>query len=280
MGKRREIAQAIKSYGEIKNILEAMKNLALMETNKLQRSLATQQRVTTSMEAVAADFLQFYPEAKISGGKEQPIYILLGSERGFCGDFNETIKTAWETHSADEHRSPATTLTLGYRLATKFAKDPRIAITLDGASVMEEIDAVLTRLMEQLQQLIVNYSDDAIPQFIILAHHPANSGITLTKLPGQFEQRPVPFRHQPYLSMAPAQFYNEFIQYYLLSKLHEIFYNSLMAENLKRLQHMETAIQRIEQESTQRQLALNRLRQEEITEEIEVLLLSVDALRK
>ena len=58
--------------------------------------------------------------------------------------------------------------------------------------------------------------------------------------------------------------------------MHDVFYSSLMAENRRRLQHIESAMQRIEEKSNEMQRKYNMLRQEEITEEIEVIMLSID----
>ena len=62
--------------------------------------------------------------------------------------------------------------------------------------------------------------------------------------------------------------------------MHDVFYSSLMAENRRRLQHMEGAMQRMEERAGDLQRKYNLLRQEEITEEIEVIMLSSDALRR
>jgi F-type H+-transporting ATPase subunit gamma len=51
-----------------------------------------------------------------------------------------------------------------------------------------------------------------------------------------------------------------------------------MIENQMRLEHMEKAIQRLEKNEAQLRLNYNRIRQEEIIEEIEVILLSAEAL--
>jgi F-type H+-transporting ATPase subunit gamma len=58
--------------------------------------------------------------------------------------------------------------------------------------------------------------------------------------------------------------------------LHEIFYASLMAENQRRMQHLEGAIHRLHEKTDGFARRCRALRQEEITEEIEVILLSVE----
>ncbi|MBX3318973.1 MAG: F0F1 ATP synthase subunit gamma, partial [Nitrospira sp.] len=61
---------------------------------------------------------------------------------------------------------------------------------------------------------------------------------------------------------------------YLFSILHEIFYSALMAESRARLAHLEAALRRLEGNRAEMLRKRNLLRQEEITEEIEVLMLS------
>ncbi len=52
-----------------------------------------------------------------------------------------------------------------------------------------------------------------------------------------------------------------------------------MAENRKRHQQMDQAVQHLEKELLDLGKRMNALRQEEITEEIEVIMLSAEALR-
>jgi F-type H+-transporting ATPase subunit gamma len=63
------------------------------------------------------------------------------------------------------------------------------------------------------------------------------------------------------------------LDHYLYSVL-EIIYVSLMAENLKRVRHLEAAVRHLYEKSIALLRKSNALRQEEITEEIEVILLS------
>ena len=82
------------------------------------------------------------------------------------------------------------------------------------------------------------------------------------------------------LNLHPFAFATDLIDHHLFSLLHEVFYSSLMAENLRRFQHMDQSIQRLEKDMAELVLKRNGLRQEEITEEIEVIMLSAEALRR
>ncbi|HEU5409085.1 MAG TPA: hypothetical protein VFU48_15045, partial [Nitrospira sp.] len=84
MSQRRELDDRLHALRDINGILRAMKNLALMEEQKLTRFLATQRRVVDSIEAAAQDFFAFYPEAARQLGKGTSVWLVIGSERGFC----------------------------------------------------------------------------------------------------------------------------------------------------------------------------------------------------
>jgi len=96
MSRRRQVEERLRALCDIEDVLGAMKNLALMETRKLTRFLATQRRVVESIDAALADLLAFHPELRAGTSAAREAHLLLGSERGFCGDFNERIVTAAE----------------------------------------------------------------------------------------------------------------------------------------------------------------------------------------
>ena len=78
----------------------------------------------------------------------------------------------------------------------------------------------------------------------------------------------------PLLTLPPTVFFSQLIDLYLFSLLHAIFYSALMAESRARLAHLESSIRRLERDQTALLRRRNVLRQEEITEEIEMLMLS------
>lgn len=63
------------------------------------------------------------------------------------------------------------------------------------------------------------------------------------------------------------------MEQYLFATLHEIAYVSLMAENQRRLRHLDGAVRHLDEQSAVLARRSNSLRQEEIIEEIEVILL-------
>ncbi|MDX1656809.1 MAG: F0F1 ATP synthase subunit gamma, partial [Candidatus Competibacteraceae bacterium] len=78
----------------------------------------------------------------------------------------------------------------------------------------------------------------------------------------------------PRTHLPPRQLLQELADHYLFAALNELFHASLLAENQRRAEHLEGAFKRLEEQRDRLRRVDNRLRQEEITEEIEVLLLN------
>lgn len=277
-----QIQRRLGMLHDIGGIMSAMRNLALMETHKLARFLTFQHRVLMGIEACAADFLDHYPEFGYRPEVAPPsVIVAIGSQRGFCRDFNESLAQALQHHEQAEG-PPASLLVVGRRLATKLGRTPRMARIIDGPGVAEEVPTVLPRLMDALGELQAQQGHSGLLSVSVFAHRDGESELTLRTLlpaptPGPGGPR---FAYPPELNVAASTFFAELARHYLWAQLHDVFYSSLMAENRRRLQHMEGAVQRMEDKADELRRQYNLLRQEEITEEIEVILLSNEALRR
>ena len=267
-----ELSQRFTRLKEISGIMTAMKSLSLVETHKLARFIGHQRRMLANIEAAAADFLYFFPVAGTN--KTQPkIVLLIGSERGFCGNFNERILTAFGNLPSWD---PAPTLLLvGHRLGTKLEAHSGVVARLDGATVTEDVPAVLNRLMDALHTASRRISGDGAELYSLA--HDADGEPTFKRLLPLAPPPPPRLSHPPRLQLAPAGFFAELLDQYLLAVLYGLLYESLAAENRQRLAHMEHALDRLDESVARLALKRNALRQEKIVEEIEVILSSEQA---
>jgi F-type H+-transporting ATPase subunit gamma len=274
VSRRAELEQRLRRLSEITDIMTAMKTMALIETRKFARFMGHQQRLVESIEAAAADFLSFHPDFRPSEPNppgDGALLILIGSERGFCGDFNETVAAALSVFPEPGPRLIA----VGRRLAAKLEGHPRLLEWRDGPTVAEEVRPVLDGLLDRLHGL----SAGAAPwtRLSVLAHDSEGGVATHAVLPmAPPETRR--FAYPPRLNLDPAAFFAGLTEHYLIAKLPGLFYGSLMAENRRRLEHMERALNRMQVKIEDLGRRRNALRQEEITEEIEVILLSAESL--
>ena len=271
MSGQAELSQRFARLKEISGIMTAMKGLSLVETRKLARFISQQRRMKANIEAAAADFLNFFPVA--SAEETQPaILLLIGSERGFCGNFNERVLAALAALPNWKH-APAL-LVLGHRLWTKLENHPGVLARLDGPTVTEDVPAVLDRLMDALHAASRQISGTGAALFC-LAHGSEGEGGSEPGLKRLLPLALPPAPHLAYpprLQIAPPEFFAELLDQYLLAALYGLLYESLAAENRQRLAHMEHALDRLDASIARLALKRNALRQEKIVEEIEVIL--------
>lgn len=278
MSQTHELRLHITQLEEIRTILNAMKNLAFMEIHKLSRFQSMQGKAVDNIENAAMDFLSFNSELAIEDVHDKHIAVLVGTERGFCGDFNERLVEALNNDKYTE------VIAIGSRLANKLS-DNRFPIIAEiaGANVAEEVPSIINQLIDTLSASEEKGKPRGLSQLAIrlsvIYHDYASGLITQRQLFPPFSQqqgKAVQYAYPPILNLDAAEFYTDLISHYLFAVLHEIFYISLMAENHNRLQHLEGAVTHLDDETVNLHRKLQIYRQEEITEEIEVILLNSD----
>jgi len=284
VSRRHDLEQHRHSLGEICEIMNAMKTLAYMETRKLSRFLDAQRAVVTNIEAAARDFLGFHGELAQEVGPAIQVYLLIGTERGFCGDINPRLVTGLEAvlraeQGAEEipATSPVELILVGNKLHQLMAGDDRVSAFIDGANVAEEVAKVLEQVAVALAQLQAQYGGLALYGLCM----GGDDNLEITRLLPPFaalSDQPSTHANAPLLNLSTTDFLLELTEHYLFAALNEMLYRSLMAENHRRVIHLEGALQHLDDDSIELQRRSNALRQEEITEEIEVILLNSASL--
>lgn len=256
---------------------------------------------------------------------EVALWVLVGSEQGFCGDFNARL--AARVQDPEARSLAGRWILVGQRLAAKLGEDPHVILQLPGATVADEVPAVLLQLTREINRLLmagepavgglgVLYQEEALAdprlrlllpleavlltqrgpivptgrpfgwlRFASVPLSPLSSSGPLTP-PGAMDSAPsgqlarIPARRAfaPAINLPPGKLLAGLTHHYLYAVLNEVLYCSLMAENRQRQTHMDLALQRLEAKTERLRRVCNAQRQEEITEEIEIILLSADAL--
>lgn len=273
MTRRQELLHYHHSLNEIRSILNAMKTLAYMETRKLSTFLDSQHKVVEGITEVATDFLSFYPETLPKETNSTHVYLLVGTERGFCGDFNQTLMHHVESSFSLPCCDSAKLIVIGRKLYNLLQDDLPVFARIDGASVVEEVSGVLDEVVHFLAELQAEH-----PMLSLFSvYHSEEEGVITRKLlpPFQNDDSEKPsFIDPPVLNIPPKEFLLNVTDQYLFAALYELIYTSLLEENRRRMVHLEGAIKHLDDVSAQLSQQFNVLRREEIIEEIEVLLLN------
>lgn len=277
MAGRRELERRLHALHDIGSILGVMKNLALMETAKLSRVLAAQRDMVASLEATAADFLGFYPQPVTATAPPCEILLLVGSQRGFCGDYNDLVLTALQR--LEQEKQPdqqPLRIVVGDKLYGRLTGDLHLA----GPHATEEIGQVIHQVMDGVGSLLSRTDGNGRLHLAALCHDPDSGMVMLRPLAPLVPQaqQPLPSAgFPPLLQIPPAALYARLAEQHLLAALLELFHRSLMAESRFRLNHIEGASRRMTRRSEELRRKQAAARQEEIIEEIEAILTGVGA---
>lgn len=276
MSKKRELKQRADSIDDMRSIITAMKSLALMESKKLSHYIADQGKAANSARAATCDFLSFFPLLGTSTDKTDrsgSIIIAIGADRGFCGDFNQLVVDAVEREIKLMGSAATATIAIGDRLSAKLSKRVELMDSVNGATFAEEVPEVLAKVL-QLVRHKMETDKEALVKLRIIGHQHGTEAVCIVEPLSELQQLPHTYTNAPQLNLSPEKFFGKLLFHYFQFVLYQFFYSSLMSENVKRLMHLETAIQRLERNSIELNFHYNQARQEEITEEIEILLMN------
>ncbi|WP_139304797.1 F0F1 ATP synthase subunit gamma [Microbulbifer marinus] len=274
---RREMQHHRRQLAEARQIISTMQSLAFIEVRRLRRVLEIQQQVVRGIFDIAADFLSFHAQLIPEPQPLQNLFLVIGSERGFCGNFNEVLIQELERCLAAATGEHTGVVACGRKLCERLTGHPRLLAPLDGAAVLDEVDGALSRLIARVTDLDVTSGSMALTAIYC---DPQQENPQVRQLLPPFEvlrDAERKFAFAPQLNLQPQQLLLELADQYLFAALHEILYVSLTAENLRRMQHLEGAVRHLDNNLETLQHRENQLRQEEIIEEIEVILLSMNS---
>jgi F-type H+-transporting ATPase subunit gamma len=276
MSRRHAMARRLTALTDIGGILLAMKNLALMETRRLGDFMNSQQRMVAGIEAAAADFLAWHGHLATTPDIGHELCVVVGSQQGFCGDYNDAMVERLLQSCSGIDVSPRW-IVVGQRLSARLGDNSHMILALPGATVTDEVPAVLLRLSREISRLLA--SSNLADQGLSVLHHCATSGEIRLRRLLPLRDLPPPTRtpHPPDLNLLPVDFLAGLTHHFLYAALNASIYSALLAENRQRQSHMDRALQRLDETTEHLRLAANRQRQEDITEEIELLLLASEA---
>lgn len=272
MSRRQNLQLHYHSLSEVQEIMNSMKTMAYIENHKLPNFITTQKAVVESIEQASRDLLTFYPEVLPTSSPNRSLILVIGSERGFCGDFNHALLRELETFP----KQNALLISVGHKLNTLLADDSRLAAAITGSSVAEEISTVIQQVVANVSQL---HKQHGLLNVSCLYHN--DEGIFHRTLLPPFTdllEQPVAQSNPPMLNLAPEALILELSDQFLFAVLHEILFLSLLEENHFRISHLDGAVKYLDKQLTELTRRSYALRQEEIIEEIEVILLSAASL--
>jgi F-type H+-transporting ATPase subunit gamma len=270
-GDERALRQKLGAMGDIRGVMSAMRGLALVETRRLGGFLDAGRAWAATVAAALGDVQRRIGEPPIDADSRE-LCLVFGSERGFCGDYNERLA---ETARAHAEASGAALLAIGAKLAERLGGLTR-ECDVPAPDVADAASRALDLIIEAIDLWAARSPSGAIRVSAIAV---PGDGL----VPRHRVLLPVPWTGTgateafPALTQLPdARLLADLTRQHLLAGLGELLHGALLAENRRRVEHMDRAIRRIDRKLEELRLRANQLRQEGITEEIEVIQLGVE----
>lgn len=259
MTQRREIEGRLALYEDLAGILGAMRSFALAELHRVLHREKAQQQAVQAISAALQEVAEFLPP---QAPAEHDLWILFGSVRGFCGSFNEDIVRGWR----NAQPTPCATIVVGERLQSMLLAEKNI-LPVDGADGSLDAASAIDRILSAFEQARTLTGD----RCGLLACYRDDEGVQIQRLlplpqPQKYSRAP------PLMNEAPQGVGANVAKHYLFHLLLSLQLRAIRVENHMRLMQMETALQHLERSSEDLQRQRNRMRQEEIVEEIELML--------
>ncbi|SHO49607.1 F0F1 ATP synthase subunit gamma [Desulfopila aestuarii] len=272
MSRSRKIALHLQQLQELQAIISSMRTLAQLELHKLAAQAEQQRQMSDVLDTVIADFLYFYDLAGSGSGPD--LLLVLGSERGFCGPFNEILATEL-SKTREDGGEPCSVLIVGGKLSRHLGEEAEGFGIMAGASTGEELFAILSEVVVEVRKQMKRHQAQGLR---VMYHDDASDTVVLRQLlPPQTKEKIKKQTFPPHLYLEPDVFFQDFLQHYLFVGLIRLLTASLLVENRYRVQHLGGALHRLEERLAAMQLRVRSLRQEEITAEIEMILLGSGA---
>jgi len=269
MAQWRELGRHIQALGDIGTILSAMRSLAFIEARRIAEGAQRQQETVAAIRVAIDNLADHYPRSRPRIMPARDVRVLIGSERGLCGDFDERIASRLGTLQGPE---PGARIAVGSRLALLLGEGGVAHQAIAGAAVNEDIPGVMSQIVA-LVQAATQHDHDAISGLVVI-HHDEHGDVQHTRiLPVPMEPACPCWLAKPLLQLPPRELYGMLIEHYVFASLNALLLASLLAENRRRLNQMNVALDQLHDRIDALDRHRRRARQEAITEEIEIVLL-------
>ncbi|MDE1942994.1 MAG: F0F1 ATP synthase subunit gamma [Betaproteobacteria bacterium] len=259
--KRREVEERLALFEDLEGILGAMRSFALAELHRLGRREEAQRAVT---DALAKTMEDLAPALPLEPVPRRDVWLLLGSVRGFCGTFNEDVVQRWRQEAGQD----APTVVVGERLGSLLPERAGL-IRVPGVLGGLDAPAAIGRILDAVAEAQAGLGEES---GLMVGLRDMDEARCQRLLP--FAQPGQADRMLPFTQEAPPLLALKVAQQALFHRLLALLLRSVRAENHMRLLQMENALEHLERGRDELQRQRNRLRQEEIVEEIEVMISS------
>ncbi len=288
------LQRQITTAKELQSVVKTMKVLAAASIRQYERAVESLAEYNRTIEMGLQIVLGYAgSEGHNFVGIEPAINnrlaaIILGSDQGMCGQFNEQI-THYAINQIEQlpiASANRTIVTVGARVIPPL-ENAKFTIA-SSFNMPSSLAGITPMVQELLLQIEAWRQTQQINRIILFYNQPRSntsySPHTLHLLPldrtwlSNLQEQPWNSRTLPIFTMDLSQLFSQLIGQYFFISLYRAFAESLASENASRLAAMQVAEQNIEERLAEFNAQFQQLRQAAITEEILEIVAGSEAL--
>jgi F-type H+-transporting ATPase subunit gamma len=275
------LRRKIETVEELQSVVKTMKTIAAVSIRQYERavqSLSEYDRTVTMGLQVVLRKRSRVPQAPFTSAGRKVAAVILGSEQGMCGQFNEQMAAfALDKLSRAAGRpEDLAVIAVGGRVAARLEEA--------GQPIAQQFDlpgsaaGITPRVQELLVKLEEMQDKGLVDRLLVFHHEPVHRAAYQPQerrlLPldpawlTELARARWPSRVLPTYTMEEDRLFFLLLGHYLFVSLFRAFAASLAAENASRLAAMQAAESHIEDRLGELKLQFNDLRQNTITEEL------------
>ncbi len=282
-----KVVSRLKNIQAIEPLLGALRTISMGTWQTAQHKLNQMQQYESHYDRVlsqilpelASDEKRAAPRKASTGRIADAIILILGTERGLCGKFNEDLAEKALEWISDQQLPSYQTWVIGSRMAR--------TLTRSGVPFARQLRLSASDLATYRQSYLMTqdwirqFEAYAFNRFFILFFKP---GPGQTPVFTSVQLLPYTIEHQspdgssqaanwppPIIETDPRGIYHQLIQHYIASHFYQILLESAIVENASRFMMMEEAKQNAEDIIEDLNQEINAERRRKITQEMQEL---------
>jgi F-type H+-transporting ATPase subunit gamma len=280
----------IDTIEELHSVVRTMKTISMVSIRQYERAIRSLAEYSRALEMGLQAVLRGHGAAlempPVTPGRQVGA-IVLGSEQGMVGQFNDQIAAfAVERLTAAAARpEDRAVIAVGSRVAERLAERHQAVeevFDLPGSAA-----GITPRVQELLLQVEAWREEGRLDRLLVCHHRPLHRAAYEPHLRQllpmdrdwlhSLAAAPWPARGLPAFTLPRERLFATLVGHYLFVSLFQTFAESLAAENASRLAAMQAAESNIEDRLGELKLHFNTLRQTAITEELLDIMVSFEA---
>lgn len=269
------IRHRIKAIQTIQKITHAMRLISMSMHSRLKYKETSLKTYTQTISDLFYTLSHAYPSwtspllQPLSTVANKQLIILIGAQKGLCGNFNNGVFSLFEKHKI--HHSSTTDYILIGKRAIEYGKN------ITHGSIIKTIAHYSNHTRNQTASTIANIIASAqspYTQVIIISNtlktffqqKPVLTTVIPVAQPEHYMQSP---HHSDYIwEQEPYTILDHLSSWYLTTIIEHVLFQSLFAEHATRFISMDTATRNAETILEETKLKYNKLRQAKITKEL------------